>query len=59
MPEAAAEPPLALAALLDEVRTGLRDAGFTEIESYAIGPDWYPWITRARKPESQPVEKAA
>ncbi len=30
MPEAPAGSPLALAALLDEVRTGLRDAGFTD-----------------------------
>ena len=28
----------------------LREAGFAEVESYAIGNDWYPWITRAVKP---------
>jgi SAM-dependent methyltransferase len=25
-------------------------AGFVETEAYAIGPDAYPWVTRARKP---------
>jgi SAM-dependent methyltransferase len=28
----------------------LADAGFEQVESYALGQDWYPWITRARKP---------
>jgi SAM-dependent methyltransferase len=28
----------------------LAEAGFEQVESYALGQDWYPWITRARKP---------
>jgi SAM-dependent methyltransferase len=28
----------------------LKAIGFIEVESYALGPDSYPWITRARKP---------
>lgn len=29
----------------------LRDAGFTDVESYPLGQGQYPWVTRARKPE--------
>jgi SAM-dependent methyltransferase len=29
----------------------LRDAGFTDVESYPLGQGNYPWVTRARKPE--------
>ena len=28
----------------------LKKIGFENVESYALGPDSYPWITRARKP---------
>jgi len=35
----------------------LKDAGFTNVESYALGQDWYPWITRAQKPQA--IAKAA
>jgi SAM-dependent methyltransferase len=28
----------------------LKKIGFVDVESYALGPDSYPWITRARKP---------
>lgn len=28
----------------------LRKLGFVNVESYALGPDGYPWITRASKP---------
>jgi SAM-dependent methyltransferase len=28
----------------------LRDAGFTDVSAYPIGPDAYPWVTRATKP---------
>ena len=28
----------------------LRAIGFVDVESYALGPDSYPWITRATKP---------
>ena len=28
----------------------LRKIGFVNVESYALGPDSYPWITRASKP---------
>jgi SAM-dependent methyltransferase len=37
----------------------LRDAGFTQVESYPLGQDWYPWITRARKPLEAPLQQAA
>lgn len=37
----------------------LRDAGFTNVESYAIGQDYYPWITRASKPRSSDMKVAA
>ncbi|WP_226631827.1 class I SAM-dependent methyltransferase [Novosphingobium profundi] len=37
----------------------LEEAGFEAVESYAIGQDQYPWITRARKPESTAVEAQA
>lgn len=37
----------------------LRDAGFTNVESYALGQDWYPWITRATKPEQPSLKEAA
>lgn len=30
----------------------LRKVGFTDVESYALGQDGYPWITRARKPSN-------
>jgi len=29
----------------------LRKIGFVNVESYALGPDSYPWITRAQKPK--------
>jgi len=28
----------------------LRKIGFVDVESYALGPNSYPWVTRARKP---------
>jgi SAM-dependent methyltransferase len=28
----------------------LRKIGFVDVESYALGPSSYPWVTRARKP---------
>jgi SAM-dependent methyltransferase len=28
----------------------LAKIGFTKVESYPMGKDWYPWITRAQKP---------
>jgi SAM-dependent methyltransferase len=30
----------------------LREIGFVDVESYAMGRDSYPWVTRARKPEA-------
>ncbi len=29
----------------------LRDIGFVDVESYGLGADAYPWVTRARKPD--------
>ena len=37
----------------------LKDAGFVAVESYALGQDWYPWITRAQKPAAAPLQQAA
>ena len=37
----------------------LKDAGFTNVESYALGQDWYPWITRAQKPLETALKQAA
>lgn len=51
--------PFFSAALLSDIPEQLRAAGFVDVEAYAIGPDCYPWITRARKPESASAEKAA
>jgi SAM-dependent methyltransferase len=34
----------------------LREAGFVNIESYPIGQDYYPWVTRASKPDVKPLE---
>ena len=45
------EEPFFSAACLADWGAELADAGFTEVEAYPIGPDGYPWITRARKPE--------
>lgn len=51
--------PFFRAVLLSDIREQLKDAGFVDIESYAIGSDWYPWITRARKPGTEPAEQPA
>jgi SAM-dependent methyltransferase len=51
--------PFFSASLLSDKREQLSEAGFVDVEDYAIGPDCYPWITRARKPESATTEKAA
>jgi SAM-dependent methyltransferase len=45
------EEPFFSASCLADWGAELADAGFTEVEAYPIGPDGYPWITRARKPE--------
>lgn len=51
--------PFFRAVLLSDMREQLQEAGFVAVESYAIGPDWYPYITRARKAEAAPAEQAA
>ena len=53
------EEPFFTAVLLTDLPEQLRAAGFVDVESYALGPDWYPWITRARKADTAPAEKAA
>jgi ubiquinone/menaquinone biosynthesis C-methylase UbiE len=53
------EEPFFSSSLLSDLRAQLSEAGFIDVEDYAIGPDSYPWITRARKPESATTEKAA
>lgn len=37
-------------ALLTDRAALLRDAGFTDVEEFAVGPGNYPWITRGTKP---------
>jgi SAM-dependent methyltransferase len=53
------EEPFFTAVLLTDMKEQLRKAGFVDIESYAIGPGWYPYITRARKPQTEAAERAA
>lgn len=51
--------PFFTANLLSSYDQQLKDAGFVNVESYAIGQDWYPWITRAQKPEAPALQNAA
>lgn len=53
------EEPFFSAVLLSSLDEQLRDAGFEQVESYALGQDWYPWITRARKPDGLAQQAAA
>src|SRR3546814_1320719 len=46
------EEPFFTASCLADWGEELEKAGFTDVEAYAIGPDGYPWITRARKPDA-------
>jgi len=52
------EEPFFSAVLYDSLDAMLEEAGFEAVESYAIGQDQYPWITRARKPLAQQAEAA-
>ncbi|MDE1149951.1 MAG: methyltransferase domain-containing protein [Azospirillaceae bacterium] len=47
--------PFFTAVLHSDQEQMLRDAGFENVESYAIGQDQYPWIVRARKPDTAAV----
>lgn len=47
------EEPFFSAVLHSSLDDQLRDAGFVNVESYALGQDQYPWITRASKPVAQ------
>jgi SAM-dependent methyltransferase len=51
------EEPFFSAVLLSSLDDQLREAGFENVQSYALGPDCYPWITRASKPAQ--AEKVA
>jgi SAM-dependent methyltransferase len=42
--------PFFSAACLSNWDDRLREAGFVNVESYPLGQDGYPWITRASKP---------
>jgi len=53
------EEPFFSAVCLSSLDDQLRDAGFEAVESYALGQGWYPWITRARKPEAADLQVAA
>jgi SAM-dependent methyltransferase len=44
------EEPFFTASLLTDWDEELRKIGFVNVESYALGKDSYPWITRAMKP---------
>lgn len=52
------EEPFFTTVLLDSLDSMLEEAGFENVESYAIGRDQYPWITRARKPDNTVAEAA-
>ena len=47
------EEPFFSAVLHSSLNDQLRDAGFVSVESYSLGQDQYPWITRASKPVTQ------
>lgn len=47
------EEPFFSAVLHSSLDDQLREAGFVGVESYALGQDQYPWITRASKPVAQ------
>lgn len=53
------EEPFFSAVLHSNIEDQLRDAGFAEVEAYAIGQDCYPWITRATKPVDAAMQTAA
>jgi SAM-dependent methyltransferase len=53
------EEPFFSAVLLTDMQEQLRQAGFVDVESYAIGSDWYPYITRAQKPAHKAADRAA
>lgn len=53
------EEPFFSAVLHDSLDEMLAEAGFVNVESYAIGRDQYPWITRAMKPGAQAQAEAA
>ena len=50
--------PFFSAVLHSSLEQQLKDAGFTNVEGYALGQDWYPWITRGTKPVDQQLGKA-
>jgi SAM-dependent methyltransferase len=50
--------PFFSAVLHSSLEQQLKDAGFTNVEGYALGQDWYPWITRGTKPVDQQIGKA-
>jgi hypothetical protein len=52
------EEPFFSPVLHDSIDAMLEEAGFVNVESYAIGRDQYPWVTRAMKPEAKIAEAA-
>nr|WP_246543836.1 class I SAM-dependent methyltransferase [Novosphingobium profundi] len=52
------EEPFFSAVLHESLEAMLAEAGFTQIESYPLGQDQYPWITRARKPDTPSHQEA-
>lgn len=53
------EEPFFSAVLHESLDAMLEEAGFENVESYAIGQDQYPWITRATKPTGALQAEAA
>lgn len=53
------EEPFFSTVLHSNIEDQLREAGFENVEAYPLGQDWYPWITRAVKPEAPALEAAA
>lgn len=53
------EEPFFSAVLHSSLDQQLRDAGFIGVESYALGQDQYPWITRGSKPAEHELQVVA
>ena len=51
--------PFFSAVLHSDLEQQMRDAGFVNVESYAIGKDWYPWVLRGSKPAAAQIAHAA
>lgn len=53
------EEPFFTVSCLSDWGEELKNAGFVDVESFALGDGSYPWVTRARKPETEQNRIAA